>query len=624
MAAFTQGGTNPRLAAHLQSQQQVAQDRQSRASAARAQQAAGPNFRANVTADMSPEQVRFEQAKSYRDYQNPNNFGQNDKFGQSAGEVRANQANAYRESQGLPAAATGQASGGAYSAYGTQGGSQGGAFSAWSQPTSGQTPQGARQNDLSQPQGYNLWGAQAAYGASQQTPNPWQAPQSFTMPGYSQSFNTMTGQPIGPAQPSWDGNLAHQPLGNRPGPIDWTTQGMDGQSYYGQQGLQQAMAQRDAFMGDGLMNRLGQYAGGQATGAPSFDFNQMLGRANESMQNNSWQNPFSSPMAQNPMPNMGQPTYNPTPPAWGGQQQSSPSGGRYIPQPGKRDLGNDIWRGWEQGQQAPSPTITPDRRSGDYPTMPEDRPTDPGDWSRPPEADRQYNRQYAGGTPGQYTAKPTGAAQAIPPQDQGQPYRPQAAGDSLPDVPAGDLSAQAAQAQQAEMRRIDPRSPHLMDQQFDGDAIRDFQWRVANSPYGLDVEDAAPAGSIRDHSDPSNPTAKSSPRYENTWRGPANRPAAPQPTQPANDAVGRINAEIDKWERATYGTWQGSGPPQAWHDHINNLKRLRGRAMRGDADALAWRPKMQAPPPKQHAVVPVGDRAHNKNIRYDGVRRNQR
>jgi hypothetical protein len=35
-----------------------------------------------------------------------------------------------------------------------------------------QIPQGAQVNDMSKPQGYNMWGAQAAYGASQQMGTP--------------------------------------------------------------------------------------------------------------------------------------------------------------------------------------------------------------------------------------------------------------------------------------------------------------------------------------------------------------------------------------------------------------------------------------------------------------------
>lgn len=174
-------------------------------------------------------------------------------------------------------------------------------------------PRGARQNDLSAANlPYNLWGAAAQNRAAQQYGGTRQV-QSWTMPGSMQSYNDRTGQPIGQATPSWDGNNAYAPVSNRAGPVNWATRGLDGTQYSGQQGWQQAAATRDAFAGQ-VIGRLGQYQTGKLTGTPSFDFQSLLSQANESLRNNSWQNPFLDPRARTPQPSMSDPSYSPARP----------------------------------------------------------------------------------------------------------------------------------------------------------------------------------------------------------------------------------------------------------------------------------------------------------------------
>jgi hypothetical protein len=92
-------------------------------------------------------------------------------------------------------------------------------------------------------------------------------------------------------------------------------------------------------------------------------------------------------------------------------------------------------------------------------------------------------------------------------------------------------------------------------------------------------------------------------------------PAAPQRAQ-----IDKINNEINKWERATYGTRQGGGPPAEWRSHIQALKRLRAKAEAGDPAALAWSPKMQVPSANATPTVTMNRRGNA--ARFGSVRQN--
>ena len=86
----------------------------------------------------------------------------------------------------------------------------------------------------------------------------------------------------------------------------------------------------------------------------------------------------------------------------------------------------------------------------------------------------------------------------------------------------------------------------------------------------------------------------------------------------------QINGEIAKWERATYGTRKGSGPPPEWSSHIQALKRLRTKAEAGDPAALAWNPKTKAPAANVSPNVPVnrrGNEARFGSMRQSGDNR---
>jgi hypothetical protein len=101
--------------------------------------------------------------------------------------------------------------------------------------------------------------------------------------------------------------------------------------------------------------------------------------------------------------------------------------------------------------------------------------------------------------------------------------------------------------------------------------------------------------------------------------------ASTPPDRPANNPqLTRIDGELNKWRAATYGTRQGGGPPAEWLSHIRALERLRARAQAGDPAAMAWRPKMQAPPPHQQGVGVSRDRGGFNNRKFTGVAGNAR
>ena len=96
--------------------------------------------------------------------------------------------------------------------------------------------------------------------------------------------------------------------------------------------------------------------------------------------------------------------------------------------------------------------------------------------------------------------------------------------------------------------------------------------------------------------------------------------AAPSQLQARQSKLAQIDDEIDKWQQATYGTWQGNGPPAEWQSHIQALQRLRAKAAAGDPAALAWNPKMKAPAAHVTPSVPVNMRG--ESVRSGGMRRN--
>jgi hypothetical protein len=391
---------------------------------------------------------------------------------------------------------------------------------------------GARVNDLSgQVPSNQIW-AQAYNQASNQYGGNTQA-QSWTMPGSftSQGYNPANGQygPMTGGQ-SWDGNMAYNAIDQRPGPITADATGIGGSPMQ----WQDTLAQRDAFVNN-LTQRLGQYSGGQLTGQPTFDTNQLLSQADSQLASGTYYNPFAqqSPDFQQAMGNANQymqgqfqnpfgnsPQANNPMPTWG--PQYAPSGQQQYAQP--------------MAEAPITLAATPTPRHWDYgkpydPT--EDNAASAAGWGKEIEGPGWMNKktgEYWNGsgsapwengpqtetTPQASPATPqASAAQPIPPADSGSSYSPQQATPSLPPVPQ--------------------------------------------------------------------PVAQ-----------PVAQPAAAQP-DPRAAQLQKIDTEIGNWQNATYGTWKGSGPPAEYLQHIQALQRLRRRAAAGDPAAMAWSPKIQAP-----------------------------
>jgi hypothetical protein len=108
-------------------------------------------------------------------------------------------------------------------------------------------------------------------------------------------------------------------------------------------------------------------------------------------------------------------------------------------------------------------------------------------------------------------------------------------------------------------------------------------------------------------------------RVRDGSRAQANPTQPPQPDA-TQAQLEKIDNEIGKWERATYGTFKGNGPPAEWRSHIQALQRLRSKAEAGDPAALAWNPKMKAPPPNVTPTVPVNRRG--SAARFGGLMQN--
>jgi hypothetical protein len=470
-------------------------------------------------------------------------------------------------------------------------------MSAYAQPSGGYNaynvprtaPKGAQTNDLSGNVPSNqVWG-QAYNQAAQQYGVPGAT--SFTMPGSysSQGYNPTTGQygPMTGGQ-SFDGNMAYNAINNRPSPITASTPGMDGRPM----SFQDSLAQREAFVGN-LSQRLGQYSGGQLTGPVTIDQGQLLKQADDQLANGTFYNPFSQnpqvqqamsnatqymqgdfqnpfgPQANNPQPSWGQPSYD------GGQSQAA-------------------------GYQPQQPQSDPMSRS-------------PATWT---DADIAYANQTAeenarqqaslglmdGGV--RYSRDPaTGKVVSISPQsgkqDAAESWGAGEAWKAQHPTPIPIAISQAAS------RPID----RVASSEKAGSA-RPIEPPSQGTPYNSQVQ------GLPDVPQQEAPKAPA--------RAQESSSARPKPTEPdqRQAQLAKIDGEINQWERATYGTWQGNGPPAEWSSHIQALKRLRTKAAAGDPAALAWNPKMKAPPPHVSPNVPVNRRGSAfSSVRQNGDNR---
>ena len=156
------------------------------------------------------------------------------------------------------------------------------------------------------------------------------------------------------------------------------------------------------------------------------------------------------------------------------------------------------------------------------------------------------------------TPSPVSAAQPVPPPAQGTPYNPQAQSQSLPPVPSAPAPAA--------------------------------------SPSGGEDPIAAREKAV---------SAKDTDLPRSTGQ---------------QAKLQQIDEEIQKWERATYGTRTGGGPPASYYQQIRSLKRLRDQALAGNPEALAWNPKTKAPPPVPMRIVPTNRRG--RAARFGGLMQN--
>lgn len=479
-----------------------------------------------------------------------------------------------------------------------------GGFNAYNVPRT--PPEGARQNDISgQVPSNQIW-AQAYNQASNQYGGNTQA-QSWTMPGSysSRSFNPTTGQYSQPTGgQSWDGNMAYNAIDQRPGPIQATATGVGGNPMP----WQDTLSQREAFVGN-LSQRLGQYSGGQMSGPPSFDAQQLLSQADDQLSNGTfynpfaqqnkefqqarnnatqymtgtqWQNPFgTSPQANNQQPSWEQPSYDPTP-ARVSQDQSSFE--QFLNQ---RGLMSD-YSTWKSARQPP-------RGFGDETGT---APLRPGA--------AQPRQDLPSGTP----YNPQTQAASLPPV-------PQVMG--FPDAPSYGEDPIAAKKREGKAKAADASGLQALRERWLSSAVSGRSYREKLG--GKNFKDHTPDDLTDQYTGELwsrvNDGRLSQQDYD---KAVAAMDTDQQQAKAKQAKVQQVQNEIGKWERATYGTRQGSGPPDSNFAQIRSLQQLLKKAQAGDPAAMAWRPRAPAPPPTPMQIVPANRRG--SAARFGGLRKN--
>jgi hypothetical protein len=367
-------------------------------------------------------------------------------------------------------------------------------------------------------------------------------------------------------------------------------------------------------------------ADGRPINSPPFsqqnpEVQQAMGNSNQYMQGN-FQNPFGQ-QANVQQPSFGQQSYNPNNPSglpqpsdpnWLGgslmqspQGPAQPSGPRAAPSDGGRDLGNDIYMGAR---------LRPDGNRGLPPSNPRAAPNVPS------------------------SPAPQGGGQTYQPNYAPPPMPERRAAPNVPNVPSSPAPSPSGGQQpqattQAEFDRLNNRTapyaaPSTAVPQHNPVTVNFTPEQQASIQADMqaynqrraDRASAVRADAATGQARPVPPPSQGTPY--NPQAQAQGLPDIPQNTSPppaSTDAqLAKIDSEINKWQRATYGTRTGGGPPAEWQSHIQALQRLRNRAKAGDPAALAWSPKMKAPPPNVTPTVPVNRRG--SAARFGGMRQN--
>lgn len=219
--------------------------------------------------------------------------------------------------------------------------------------------------------------------------------------------------------------------------------------------------------------------------------------------------------------------------------------------------------------------------------------------------------------------KSAGSARPIAPPAQGTPYNPQDALQSLPPVPTAPPSYGedpiAARKRAAKTQAQDDSDLQSMrDRWLNGATTgQSYKQRLG----GKNFKDLTPDQMADEYTGELwgrlNDGRLSQADYDKAVAG---MDTDLQQSKSKQSKLAQIDGEIKKWQAATYGTWQGNGPPAEWRSHIQALQRLRTKAAAGDPAALAWNPKMKAPPAHVTPTVPVSGRG--SAARFGGMRKN--
>jgi hypothetical protein len=226
------------------------------------------------------------------------------------------------------------------------------------------------------------------------------------------------------------------------------------------------------------------------------------------------------------------------------------------------------------------------------------------------------------------SSQKSGSARPIEPPSQGTPYNPQAAVQGLPDVP--DAAAQPSYGEDpiAARKRA---SKDKAKEDADLQTLRD-RW-LSGATTGQSYREKLGGKNFKDRT----PDEMADQYTGELWKrlndgrlsqadydkAVAGMDTDLNQSKARQAKIQQIESEMRKWEAATYGTFKGNGPPAEWRSHIQALQRLRDRAAAGDPAALAWNPKMKAPPPNMPATSRP-DRGGFNNRKFSGLAGNAR
>jgi len=273
----------------------------------------------------------------------------------------------------------------------------------------------------------------------------------------------------------------------------------------------------------------------------------------------------------------------------------------------------DAGEAWRAKNPTPIPVASRQQPVDDSGFLRGPQPVDDSGFVRPQPSDRV-----------DFSKKP-GSATPITPPEPGTSYDPQAKTQSLPPVPAAPAPPSYGEDP------IAARKKAAKQKEQDAAGLQDLRSRwLSGATTGRSYKEHLGGKNFKDHT----PDEMADEYTGELWKrlndgrlsqADYDKAVSAMDTDLNQSKAGQakikqIGDELSNWRAATYGTWQGSGPPASNFQRIRELERLQERALAGDPAALAWNPKGKAPPPHATPIVPLNRRG--SAARFGGLRKN--